>query len=222
MLFLGSYSSSKLSNDCYDKNDARFWLAVGRSAGTFHVSSIGVSVGPVPWSAEGRPLEVDIGSDIGSRTSTMKIALVWTISSSRLVRPTAVRAPWMNLLRRHMFPRLLMPSGFALPPVECWRALVRARRRTPLRKAAPLPTAAITAVAAKGRRRESAAVAGRLVLGAMGRVGSARWWKSLSSTITLVHNVAYASKWDASFVSCDVAFDLGSATICALTARPST
>ena len=123
MLFLGSYSSSKLSKDYYDKNDARFWLADVRSAGTCHVSSIGVAVGPVPWSAEGRPLEVDIGSDIGSRTSTMKSALVWTISSSRLVRRTPVRAPWMSILRRYRFPRLLMPSGFALPPVECWRGI---------------------------------------------------------------------------------------------------
>jgi len=106
MPFLGGYSSNKLLNDCYDKNHARFCLTVGRSAGTFHVSSSGVAVGPVPWSAEGRPLEVDIDVDIGtraipgSRTSTMKIAFVWTSSSSRLLRRTAVGAPWMNILRR--------------------------------------------------------------------------------------------------------------------------
>jgi hypothetical protein len=37
---------------------------------------------------------------------------------SRLTRSTAARAPWINILRRYGFPRLLMPSSFGLPPVE--------------------------------------------------------------------------------------------------------
>ena len=50
------------------------------------------------------------------------------------------------------FVRLLMPSSFCLPPVECSRGTnpIQAANSRPLRKAAPLPMAATSAVAVSG------------------------------------------------------------------------
>ncbi len=71
---------------------------------------------------------------------------------SRLIRSTAARAPWIRILRRYTLPRLLMPSSFALPPVEYWRGTMpsHAANSRPLRNAAPLPMAATMAVATTG------------------------------------------------------------------------
>src|SRR4029077_19849844 len=37
---------------------------------------------------------------------------------SRLARNTTARAPWMNILRRYGFPRLLIPNSLVFPPVD--------------------------------------------------------------------------------------------------------
>ena len=57
--------------------------------------------------------------------------------------------PWISYLRRYRFPRLLMPSIFVLPPVECWRRVSpgHAARSRPFAKALPSPTAAGSVVA---------------------------------------------------------------------------
>src|SRR5262244_876193 len=54
----------------------------------------------------------------------------------------------MNILRRYGFPRLLMPSNFALPPVDHCRGTSPspAANSRPFLKAAPFPMADTTAV----------------------------------------------------------------------------
>ena len=61
----------------------------------------------------------------------------------------AARAPWISNVRRYVFPRFVMPRSFGLPPVVCCRGTSpsQAARSRPRRKAAPLPTAATSAVA---------------------------------------------------------------------------
>src|SRR5689334_22722276 len=61
----------------------------------------------------------------------------------------AALAPWMKSIRRYLFPRLLMPSNFGLPPVVCCLGTSpsQAPRSRPRLNAAPLPTAATRAVA---------------------------------------------------------------------------
>jgi len=39
-------------------------------------------------------------------------------SRSRLQRKTTARAPWIRILRKYRFPRLLIPESLALPPGE--------------------------------------------------------------------------------------------------------
>src|SRR6478672_1739149 len=61
----------------------------------------------------------------------------------------AALAPWMNSIRRYLFPRLLMPSNFSLPPVVCCLGTSpsQAPKSRPRLNAAPSPTAATRAVA---------------------------------------------------------------------------
>src|ERR1700721_3629893 len=71
---------------------------------------------------------------------------------SRLTRRTADRAPCTRILRRYLFPRLLMPNSLAFPPVECCRGTSPSQdpNSRPLWKAAPLPIPATIAVATSG------------------------------------------------------------------------
>ena len=59
------------------------------------------------------------------------------------------RAPCISSVRRCRSPRLLMPSSFARPPVECWRGTSpsHAASSRPLRNSVASPTAATSAVA---------------------------------------------------------------------------
>jgi len=86
-------------------------------------------------------------SSASSRSSQSPIG-----NLSRLIRSTAVRAPWIRILRRYTFPYQLMPSSLALPPVGCCRGTMpnQAANSRLLRKAAPLPIAATIAVATTG------------------------------------------------------------------------
>src|SRR5258708_28658585 len=63
-----------------------------------------------------------------------------------------VCAPCMKSLRRYLFPRLLVPVSFCLPPVECSPGTTprRAENPRPFLKAAPLPMAATVAIAVIG------------------------------------------------------------------------
>ena len=81
-------------------------------------------------------------------------------SVSHLLRPTAcfvlccstVCAPRTKSFRRYLFLRLLVPVSCCLPPVECSPGTTpsQAANPRPFLKAAPLPMAAIVAVAIKG------------------------------------------------------------------------
>ena len=61
-------------------------------------------------------------------------------------------APCTKSFRRYLFPRLLVPVSFCLPPVECSPGTTpsQAANPRPFLKAAPLPMAAIVAVAVIG------------------------------------------------------------------------
>src|ERR1700719_2783627 len=61
-------------------------------------------------------------------------------------------APCTKSFRRYLFPRLLVPVSFCLPPVECSPGTTpnQAENPRPFLKAAPLPMAAIMAVAVIG------------------------------------------------------------------------
>ena len=65
---------------------------------------------------------------------------------------STVCAPRTKSFRRYLFPRLLVPVSFCLPPVECSPGTTpsQAANPRPFLKAAPLPMAAIVAVAIKG------------------------------------------------------------------------
>src|ERR1035438_9943305 len=65
---------------------------------------------------------------------------------------STVCAPCTKSLRRYLFPRLLVPVSFCLPPVECSPGTTpsQAAKPRPFLKAAPLPMAAIVAVAVIG------------------------------------------------------------------------
>ena len=94
-------------------------------------------------------------------------------SASHVLRPAdclffcskTVCAPCTNSLRRYLFPRLPVPVSFCLPPVDCSPGTTpsQAANPRPFLKAAPLPIAAIVAVAVSGpmpgiaisRRQES-------------------------------------------------------------------
>src|SRR5579863_2558143 len=94
-------------------------------------------------------------------------ATVATCGRLREVRPTnhvlrlvlclvfcssTVCAPCTKSLRRYLFPRLLVPVSFCLPPVECSPGTTpsHAENPRPFLKAAPLPMAATVAVAVIG------------------------------------------------------------------------
>ena len=65
---------------------------------------------------------------------------------------STVCAPCTKSLRRYLFPRLLVPVSFCLPPVECSPGTTpsQAENPRPFLKAAPLPMAATVAVAVIG------------------------------------------------------------------------
>src|ERR1039458_7979952 len=65
---------------------------------------------------------------------------------------STVCAPCTKSLRRYLFPRLLVPVSFCLPPVECSPGTTpsHAANPRPFLKAAPLPMAATVAVAMIG------------------------------------------------------------------------
>src|ERR1700755_499435 len=62
---------------------------------------------------------------------------------------STVWAPRTKSFRRYLFPRLLVPVSCCLPPVECSPGTTpsQAANPRPFLKAAPLPMAAIVAVA---------------------------------------------------------------------------
>ena len=65
---------------------------------------------------------------------------------------STVCAPCTKSFRRYLFPRLLVPVSFCLPPVECSPGTTpsQAANPRPFLKAAPLPMAATVAVAVIG------------------------------------------------------------------------
>ncbi len=65
---------------------------------------------------------------------------------------STVCAPCTKSLRRYLFPRLLVPVSFCLPPVECSPGTTpsQAENPRPFLNAAPLPMAATVAVAVIG------------------------------------------------------------------------
>jgi hypothetical protein len=71
---------------------------------------------------------------VTTRTLRCVMASNWLIHLpiawlSRFRLMTIERAPWMNNLRRYAFPRLLIPSSQALPPVECCLVLAQVMPR---------------------------------------------------------------------------------------------
>src|ERR1700688_596671 len=65
---------------------------------------------------------------------------------------STLRAPCTKSLRKYLLPRLLMPSNFCLPPLECSPGTIpiQADSARPFPKALPLPIAPIKAVAVTG------------------------------------------------------------------------
>jgi hypothetical protein len=69
--------------------------------------------------------------------------------SRAATKGSAARAPWISCRRRYLFPRLLIPNSFGLPPVVNWRGTMPSQaERSRLRsKASGRPTAATSAEA---------------------------------------------------------------------------
>src|SRR2546425_9630645 len=86
------------------------------------------------------------------------------------------RAPCTKSLRKSEFPRLLIPSSFCLPPVVCSPGTTpsQAANSRPLRKAAPLPIAAMTAVAVIGPM-PGIATSRRQALSSLSKRRNPRW-----------------------------------------------
>ena len=82
-----------------------------------------------------------------------QLPIAW-LSRVRLV--TLGRPPWINNLRRYAFPRLLISSSHALPPVKCCPGTSPGH----IAKSAPFSIAATRAVATRALHRKHPAVAG--------------------------------------------------------------